>query len=90
VDAVVRGRRVQPLAEILDEEFQDQMYRDDLATLVGDRNSEEIERWIAELTLAQLKVPFGGGLFATKSVGATFGIVLDDGEPVSPRTWIGA
>ena len=82
MDAVVHGRRVQPLAEILAEEFQERWYRDDLATLVGDGSNEETERWIAELTVARLKVPYGGALFATKSVGATFGIVLEDGESV--------
>ena len=82
MDAVVRGKRVRPLAEILAEEFQERWYKDDLATLIGDRSDEETERWIAELTVARLKVPYGGGLFATKSVGATFGIVLEDGEPV--------
>ena len=82
MDAVVRGKRVRPLAEILAEEFQERWYKDDLATLIGDRSDEETERWTAELTVARLKVPYGGGLFATKSVGATFGIVLEDGEPV--------
>jgi hypothetical protein len=81
MDAVVRGRRVQPLAEILAEEFRDRAYRDDLATLVGDRSHEELERWIDELTLAELGVACGGGLFAMKSVGAVFGIVLETGEP---------
>src|SRR5450432_2935887 len=81
MEAVVRGRRVQPLAEILAEEFRDRAYKSDLATLVGDRSYEEIERWLEELTLAQLGARCGGGLFAMKSVGAVFGIVLENGEP---------
>jgi hypothetical protein len=81
MDAVVRGRRVQPLAEILADEFRDRAYKTDLATLVGDRSNEEIERWVDELTEAQLGVKCSGGLFASKSVGAVFGIVLDNGEP---------
>ena len=81
MEAVVRGRRVQPLAEILAEEFRDRAYKRDLATLVGDRSFEEIERWLEELTLEQLGARCGGGLFAMKSVGAVFGIVLENGEP---------
>jgi len=81
MDAVVRGRRVQPLAVILADEFRDRAYKNDLATLVGDRSNEEIERWVEELTESQLGARCSGGLFATKSVGAVFGIVLDNGEP---------
>src|SRR5450755_283436 len=81
MDAVVRGRRVLPLAEILAEEFRDRAYKDDLATLVGDRSHEEIERWVEELTQAQLGTGYSGGLFATKSAAAVFGIVLENGEP---------
>ncbi|HTA91286.1 MAG TPA: phosphotransferase [Polyangiaceae bacterium] len=81
MDAVVRGRRVLPLAEILAEEFRDRAYKDDLATLVGDRNHEEIERWVGELSDAQLGTGYSGALFAIKSVGAVFGIVLENGEP---------
>jgi hypothetical protein len=81
MDSVVRGYRVQPLAEILAGEFRDRVYRADLATLVGDRSHEETERWVEELTLAQLGVHCAGALFAKKSVGAVFGIVLESGEP---------
>ena len=81
MESVVRGYRVQPLAELLAGEFRDRVYRADLATLVGDRSHEETERWIDELTLAQLGVPCTGALFAKKSVGAVFGIVLESGEP---------
>ena len=81
MDAVVRGRRVLPLAEILAEEFRDRAYKDDLATLVGDRSHDEIERWVGELSEAQLGTGYGGALFAIKSVGAVFGIVLENGEP---------
>jgi phosphotransferase family enzyme len=81
MDSVVRGYRVQPLAEILANEFRDRVYRADLATLVGDRSHEETERWIEELTSAQLGEHCAGALFAKKSVGAVFGIVLESGEP---------
>jgi hypothetical protein len=81
MEAVLRGRRVQPLAEILADEFRDRAYKSDLATLVGDRSNEEIERWVEELTLSQLGVRYSGGLFATKSASAVFGIVLESGEP---------
>ena len=81
MDSVIRGYRVQPLAELLAGEFRDRVYRADLATLVGDRSHEETERWIDELTLAQLGVACTGALFAKKSVGAVFGIVLEGGEP---------
>jgi hypothetical protein len=81
MESVVRGYRVQPLAEILAGEFRDRTYKADLATLVRDRGFEEVERWIDELTQAQLGVPPSGALFAKKSVGAVFGIVLESGEP---------
>jgi hypothetical protein len=81
MEAVVRGRRVQPLAEILAGEFRDRVYKSDLATLVGDRDNEAIVRFLEELTLAQLGARCTGGLFATKSVGAVFGVVLESGEP---------
>ncbi|MEO7032957.1 MAG: phosphotransferase [Polyangiaceae bacterium] len=81
MESVVRGYRVQPLAELLAGEFRDRVYRADLATLVGDRSHEETERWIEELTLAELGVPCVGALFAKKSAAAVFGIVLESGEP---------
>jgi len=81
MESVVRGYRVQPLAEILATEFRDRTYQADLATLVGNRDFHEVERWVAELTQAQLGVPLSGSLFAKKSVGAVFGIVLESGEP---------
>jgi len=81
MESVVRGYRVQPLAEILAEEFRDRTYRADLSTIVGDRGFEEVERWVDELTQAQFGVPPSGALFAKKSVGAVFGIVLGSGEP---------
>jgi hypothetical protein len=81
MDSVVRGYRVKPLAEILAEEFRDRRYRADFATIVGDRSHEEVERWVEELTLAQLGVPPSGALFVKKSVGAVFALVLENGEP---------
>src|SRR4051794_39025137 len=81
MDSVVRGYRVRPLAEILAEEFRERRYRADFATLVGDRSHEEVERWVEELTLAQLGVQPSGALFVKKSVGAVFAVVLESGEP---------
>ena len=81
MESVVRGYRVQPLAEILAEEFRERLYKDDFATLVGSRNNKEIARWVEELTEAQLGSRASGALFAKKSVGAVFAIVLESGEP---------
>jgi hypothetical protein len=81
MESVVRGYRVQPLAVILAAEFRDRAYKADLASLLGDRGFEEIERWVDELTQAELGVPPSGALFAKKSAGAVFGIVLESGEP---------
>ena len=81
MDPVVRGYRVKPLAEILAEEFRERRYRADFATLVGDRSHEEVERWVEELTLAELGVQPSGAMFVKKSVGAVFALVLENGEP---------
>lgn len=81
MESVVRGYRVKPLAEILAEEFRERLYKDDLATLVGNRSNQEIARWVEQLTEAQLDERPVGALFAKKSVGAVFGIVLESGEP---------
>jgi len=80
MESVVRGRRVQPLAEILAEEFRDRGYKDDLATLIGQRSNRETEAWVQELTLNHLGVQPSGALFAKKSVGAVIGLVLENGE----------
>ena len=81
MESVVRGYRVKAMAEILAVEFRERHYRADFATLVGDRSHEEVERWVEELTLAQLGVQPVGALFVKKSVGAVFAIVLENGEP---------
>ena len=81
MESVVRGYRVQSLAEILAEEFQDRAYKAEFEALVGNRGFHEIDSWVTELTQAQLGVPPSGALFAKKSVGAVFGIVLENGEP---------
>ncbi len=81
MDSVVRGYRVKPLAEILAEEFRERRYRADFASVVGDRSHEEVERWVEELTLAQLGVQPSGAMFVKKSVSAVFAIVLESGEP---------
>jgi len=81
MESVVRGYRVQPLAEILAEEFRERRYQDDLASLIGERSHGETAAWVEELTMAQLGVRSSGALFAKKSVGAVFGIVLESGEP---------
>jgi hypothetical protein len=81
MESVVRGYRVQPLAEILAEEFRDRAYKAEFETLVGNRGFHEVEAWVTELTQAQLGVSPNGALFAKKSVGVVFGIVLESGEP---------
>lgn len=80
MDAVVRGRRVMPLSTILAQEFRDPEYRRDLAPLVGDRTNDAIEHWVDELTFAHLGMHPSGALFAQKSVGAVFCLVLERGE----------
>lgn len=81
MDSVVRGYRVKPLAKILDEEFRERLYKTDFATLVGDRSNEETERWVEDLTQAELGVHPSGALFVKKSVSAVFALVLESGEP---------
>jgi hypothetical protein len=81
MDAVVRGKRVQPLVEVLAQEFRERAYRSDLAALVGEGTYEELAKFVEELTVAHLGVQPSGALFATKSVGAVFGLVLENGEP---------
>lgn len=81
MESAVRGHRVRPLAKILAEEFRERLYKDDFATLVGDRSHEETERWVEELTQSELGEALSGALFVKKSVGAVFGIVLESGEP---------
>jgi len=80
MDAVVRGRRVSPLSSILAQEFRDRTYRSDLEALVGPRSNEAIEHWVDELTFAHLGVHTNGALYALKSVGAVFCLVLEHGE----------
>ena len=81
MESVVRGYRVQPMADILADEFRARLYKDDFATLVGARSNEEVARWVDELTEAELGVQASGALFAKKSVAAVFAIVLESGEP---------
>jgi hypothetical protein len=78
--AVVRGRRVQPLAEVLAEEFRDRAYMSELSALVGQPSHEAVEQFVQELALAQLGARASGGLFAIKSAGAVFGLVFENGE----------
>jgi hypothetical protein len=81
MDALVRGYRVRPLAEILADEFRDRAQRADLAMLIGEQKPRETEAWVDELTVAQLGVHASGALFASKSVGAVFALLLETGEP---------
>ncbi len=68
------------LSAILAQEFRDRTYRSDLESLVGERSNDAIEHWVDELALAHLGVRTSGALFAKKSVGAVFGLVLEHGE----------
>src|SRR3982751_950481 len=81
MDSVLRGYPRKPLAQILAEAFRERLYKADFATVVGDRSNEETERWIEELTHAQLGVRLSGAMFVKKSVSAVFAIVLESGEP---------
>jgi hypothetical protein len=81
MDSLVRGYRVRPLAEILADEFRDRASRADLAMLIGERDWRATQAWVDELTVAQLGVHASGALFAWKSVGAVFALLLETGEP---------
>jgi hypothetical protein len=69
------------LSELLGREFAGE-YREDLLALLGPREDDELEAWVSAMVRARLGKRVTGALFATKSVGAVFGLLLDGGERV--------
>jgi hypothetical protein len=66
---------------VIAKEFEDPVDRADLASIVGERATDDgtLARWIDELCQAHLETTATGAHFATKSVGAVFGLALGDG-----------
>ncbi len=69
------------VVEILRDEFQGE-YREELKSVLGDRDDRAIEAWIAATLQARLGAKLQGASFASKSVGAVFGLSLAGGERV--------
>jgi hypothetical protein len=74
-------RAVQTLNAVLDDSFQG-VWRDDLTAFVGGRSNEQVVALVERLVLENLGSPLVGAAFATKSVGAVFGLELSSGEAV--------
>ena len=70
------------LASLIATEFDEAWYRADLASIVGDRSDDEIAAWIDSLCRRHLGREVIDARFASKSVGAVFGLALADGEAV--------
>jgi hypothetical protein len=70
------------LATVLAAEFDEDWYRRDLASIVGERTDDELAAWIASLCRRELKQDVVGARFANKSVGAVFGLALANAENV--------
>lgn len=63
-------------------EFHEAWYRQDLSSIVGDKSADELATWISELCRTHLQQDVAGARFASKSVGAVFGVALASGEHV--------
>jgi hypothetical protein len=72
---------VQTLNAVLNDSFQG-VWRDDLSAFVGGRSDEQLVALVERLVQENLGRPVAGGAFATKSVGAVFGLELASGEAV--------
>jgi hypothetical protein len=70
------------LAAVLSAEFDEEWYRRDLASVVGQRTDDELAAWIASLCRRELKQDVVGAEFASKSVGAVFGLALANADRV--------
>jgi hypothetical protein len=70
------------LASVIATEFDEEWYRADLASIVGDRSDDELAAWIDALCRAQLGREIIDARFASKSVGAVFGLTLAGGANV--------
>jgi hypothetical protein len=79
---VVAKVGVQRLATLISAEFNDHRYRADLASIVGARSDESLATWIDGLCQSQIEQGVAGVRFACKSVGAVFGLTLDDDTSV--------
>jgi hypothetical protein len=73
---------VQRLATVISAEFNDDHYRADLASIVGARSDESLAMWIDEVCQSQVEQRVVGARFACKSVGAVFGLTLEDDTSV--------
>lgn len=72
---------VQTLNAVLNNSFQG-VWRDDLTAFLGGRSNEQIVALVERLVQENLGRPVVGAAFATKSVGAVFGLELSSGEVV--------
>lgn len=70
------------LVSVIAAEFDEAWYRADLASIVGERTEEDLAAWIDTLCRTQLKQEIVDARFASKSVGAVFGLTLADGMNV--------
>jgi hypothetical protein len=70
---------VTSLVEAIADEFAEPGYRADLASITGARDDAELAAWIGALCRAQLGASVAGARFASKSMGAVFGVELADG-----------
>jgi hypothetical protein len=72
---------VQPLDAVLNDSFKG-VWRDDLTAFAGGRSDEQIVALVERLARENLGRGVAGATFATKSVGAVFGLELSSGEAV--------
>jgi hypothetical protein len=70
------------LVSLLAAEFDEPWYRADLASIVGDRDDDELAAWIDSMCRTQLEREVVDARFANKSVGAVFGLTLADAASV--------
>lgn len=68
-----------PLVQVLAEEFQGK-YRRELDDFLGPASGGEHAAWVEATVEAALGKRVTGALFASKSVGAVFGLELEDGD----------
>jgi hypothetical protein len=72
---------VQTLNAVLNDSFKG-VWRADLTAFVGGRSNEQIVALVEQLVQENLGTLVAGATFATKSVGAVFGLELSSGEAV--------
>ncbi len=81
VERVCYKCAVQTLDAVLNDSFTG-VWRDDLTAFLGGRSNEQIVALIEQLVQKNLGRPVVGATFATKSVGAVFGLKLPCGKAV--------